>query len=283
MNGTPYLLAIDGSAESRSAAYFAWELARRSGARVVAQHVVDTQAVWRFLSYDRAGFIGSGLYMDAREQITAAMYSIADALMVSYGSQIEGQSIEFENCLDEGDPATEIARRARNHDMVIVGHNGRDSSPIGYGMFERLTDLCTCPVLVVGAGFKQWSKMQVFINSDISHKSDISGICDLGAALGLPTEICFDPDVEQVDVDKSSRGDWSGVLDVRSIERGNFKELLTSAADDVLLVVPKGIVGGKKNVGYSAYLRAFLSQSGKRGLLLWNHNHTSEDAIKLAS
>lgn len=283
MNGTSYLLAIDGSAESRSAAYFAWELARRTGARVVAQHVVDTQAAWRFLSYDRAGFIGSGLYMDAREQITAAMYSIAEALMVSYGSQIEGQSIEFENCLDEGDPATEIVRRSRNHDLVIVGHNGRDSSPVRYGMFERLTDLCTCPILVVGAGVEQWSKMQVFINSDVSYRSDISGICDLGSTLGLPTEICFDPDVDQVDADKSSRGDWSGVLDVRSIERGNFKELINSAADDVLLVVPKGIVGGKKIVGYSAYLRAFLSQSGKRGLLLWNHNHTSDDAIKLAS
>ncbi|MBP9811500.1 universal stress protein, partial [bacterium] len=77
MKTRSYLLAIDGSQASRSAAQFAWDLAKQTSSKVVAQHVVDTAEIWRFLAYDLAGFIGSGLYMDARERITEVMYSIA--------------------------------------------------------------------------------------------------------------------------------------------------------------------------------------------------------------
>ena len=126
MNGTSYLLAIDGSEESRNAANFTWELASQSGARVTAQHVVDTQAAWRFLSHDRAGFVGSGVYMEAREKITDALYAIAESIMLSYTCQIDSRALEYETYIDSGDPATEITRRAQQHDLVVMGlHDGR--------------------------------------------------------------------------------------------------------------------------------------------------------------
>ncbi|HMX46016.1 MAG TPA: universal stress protein, partial [Candidatus Obscuribacter sp.] len=102
MNGPSYLLTIDGSAESRSAAYFAWELARQTEARVAAQHVVDTRAIWQFLSYDLPGFIGSGVYLDAKERITEVMKSVAESLMLAYTSQVSELSDNHETYIDEG-------------------------------------------------------------------------------------------------------------------------------------------------------------------------------------
>lgn len=280
MNGTSYLLAIDGSQEARSTAYFAWKLAKKTGARVVAQHVVDTAAVWRFLDYDLAGFIGSGVYMDAREQMIAAMYAIGESLMLSYVSQVSGQPLECENYIDEGDPATEIAGRAKSHDIVMVGNRRRDATSVRLRMFEKLADTSTCPVFVVGNAARQWSKMQLFVDSDSVDTTDISGIRKLGTELELPTEIYIDTNVAEKQDDLHLMGVRSRAS--QSLQRSGFNELITSAPEDILLVVPADMVKDRQNVGYRAHLRAFLDQSEKRGLLLWTHK-SPQKAIRLAS
>jgi nucleotide-binding universal stress UspA family protein len=283
MNGTSYLLAINGAAQSLSAAYFTWALAEQSGARVVAQHVVDTAAVWRFLSYDRAGFIGSGLYLEAREQIAGSMFSIAEAIMLSYSSQSAGQPLECETFIDEGEPATEISRRAEEHDMVIIGHQSRRSNSGGPRMYEKLAETCPCPILVVGNAAQQWSKIRMYIDSDFASSADIPGNFRLGSALGLPIEIYIDTRVAQVDADRFSVGGWSRALGVQSIERGSFKELLTSVPEDVLMVVSADILTGPNKTSYRADLRAFLDQSERHTLLLWTDRKVQNKTLKLAS
>ncbi|MBX9695925.1 MAG: universal stress protein [Cyanobacteria bacterium] len=283
MNGTSYLLAINGTAQSRAAAYFTWVLAEQSGARVVAQHVVDTAAVWRFLSYDRAGFIGSGLYLEAREQIAASMFSIAETIMLSYSSQCAGQPLDCGNFIDEGDPATEISRRAEEHDMVIIGHQLRRSNVGGPRMYEKLAETCPCPILVVGNAAQQWSKIRMFIDSDFASSADVPGIFQLGETLGLPIEIYIDTTVARVDADRFSVGGWSRALGVQSIERGSFKELFASVPEDVLMVVSADILTGQDKTTYSADLRAFLDQSERHALLLWTDRKIQNKTLKLAS
>jgi len=281
MKGTSYLLEVDGSAESRSMAYLTWELAKQSGARVATHHVVDTAAIWRFLGYDLAGFVGSGLYMDARERMTEIMQSIGEALMVSYGSQIAGQALEFENYIDQGDPATEIAKRARDHDMVVIGHHRRSATPGRQRMFEKLAETCACPILVVGNSGKPWSKVQMFINNDIAVSTDIPRICQLGAMVGMPVEVFLENDIAQEDADRFTMGDWSRAFGVRSIKRGSFNELIAAAPDDVLVVAPSDVVTGRSNARYRTRLRAFLDQSENRSLLLWRQQQVSR--VRLAS
>lgn len=284
MSGTSYLLSVDGSEESRSASYLVWELAKQTEARVVAQHVIDTAAVWRFLSYDRAGFIGSGLYMEAREKITSALYSIAEALMLSYTSQIDGQSLEFETYIDEGDPATEIARRAKNHDMVIITHRRRDSIADGYRMFERLAETCSCPVMVVGNAAKRWTKMRIFVNAKLSSPDNIYCLYQLATMLGLPVEVYFDSSVSSSDADRFDLGGWSPALGVRSIERSSFDETIASAPGDILLVVSADLLSGTDAPGFRTRLRSFLDQSSdENGLLLWTQKPASQRKLRLAS
>lgn len=283
MTGTSYLLAIDGSEESRSAAYFTWELANQSGSRVVAQHVVDTAAIWRFLSHDRAGFIGSGIFMDAREQIIEIMHSVADSLMLSYDSQIDGQALNFENVIDEGEPAAEIARRAKDHDLVILGYRGGKTATRRASMFEKLAEVCPCPILVVRNTSKTWSSMQMFVTNEIDNSDSISHIYQLGTMLGVRTEVYLDANVAVNDFERFTLGGWSPAFGVRQIENGDLKNLITAAPDDVLLVVSAEAMTDQYAVRYRSRIRAFLDDSDRRALLLWRDKTSYPFRQKLAS
>lgn len=275
MKTRSYLLAIDGSQASRSAAQFAWDLAKQTSSKVVAQHVVDTAEIWRFLAYDLAGFIGSGLYMDARERITEVMYSIAEALMLSYGSQAEGQSLDFENYIDEGEPAAEIARRAVDHDLVILGFHARRSNRRQKSLFEELAKSCPCPVLVVGDVVKRWSKMQIFVSRDMVGSNTIDSICQTGEAFGLPVEILLDsrdPALTESDLARISRTHGS-----------SFKELIDSTKDDVLLVVSADALNSAHDGLAKARVYKFLQASSGRALLLWRDRAKASSFVRLAS
>lgn len=284
MSGTSYLLPIDGSEESRSTSYLAWELAKQTGARVVAQHVIDTAAVWRLLSYERAGFIGSGVYMEAREQITSALNSIAEALMLSFTSQIEGQSLEFETHIDEGDPAAEIARRAKEHDMVIVTERRGNSAADGQRLFEKLAATCSCPVLVIGNSTKRWSKMRIFVNEEMTESNNIAALYRLATMLGLPAEVYVDATLS-CDVSPLDLGGWAPALGVRSITRGSMEELTAMASEDILLVVSLDTVSGRDHSRLRERLCNFLDQSDENGLLLWTRKQSVSfpKRLKLAS
>lgn len=276
MNGTSYLLALDGSAESRTAAYFAWELAAQTGARVVAQHVIDTAAAWQFLSYDRPGFIGSGIYMEAREQIGSALRSIAEDLMLSYYSQVQGRSIESETFIDEGDPACEIVRRAADHDIVIIGHR---SGPKRERLFETLVKSCPCPVLVVGGSAMQWSKVQMFVTDEIASAKSMQGIYHLGTALGLISEVYIDAKADHTEREDLTLGGWSSAFGVQLFEHSTLKKLIESAPEDVFLVVPSDLTSGYLGSRYRVLLRTFLGGSQRRALLFWREKAANQKSL----
>jgi nucleotide-binding universal stress UspA family protein len=276
MNGTSYLLALDGSAESRTAAHFAWELAAQTGASVVAQHVIDTAAAWQFLSYDRPGFIGSGVYMEAREQISSALRSIAEALMLSYCTQVQGRSITAKSHIDEGDPACEIVRRAADHDLVIIGHR---SGPRQERLYETLVKTCPCPVLVVGGSALQWSKVQMFVTDEIASAKSMQGIYHLGTALGLISEVYIDAKADQTDSEDLTLGGWSSAFGVRLFEHSTLKKLIETAPDDVLLVVPSELTSGYFGSRYRVLLRTFLGSSQRRALLFWREKAAAENSL----
>jgi nucleotide-binding universal stress UspA family protein len=286
MKTRSYLLAIDGSQASRSAAHFAWELAKQTDSQVVAQHVVDTTEIWRFLSYDLAGFIGSGLYMDARERITEVMYSVAEALMLSYGSQAEGQSLRFENYIDEGEPTVEIARRAVDHDLVILGFHARRSNRRQKSLFEELAKACPCPVLVVRDVVKRWSKMQIFVSRDMLGSNTIDDICQMGEAFGLPLEILLDTrDNELTESDRAriSLTHGASAFGVNTIRSANFKEVIDSTEDDVLLVVSADALNSAHDSLAKARIYKFLQASAGRALLLWRDRAKVVSSVRLAS
>jgi nucleotide-binding universal stress UspA family protein len=235
MKNVSYLLLLDRSSESRIAASFAWTLASLTGASVVAQHVVDSAAVWRFLSFETAGFVGSGIFMEAREQIIKALHTIADALVLSYEALAEGNGFQAETHIDEGDLVTETARRAKEHDLVVFGY--KQNSDTHTRMLEQLVEVCPCPIIVVKNAVKRWSKLQIFANGDMPDSTRSANLYPIGSKLGMPVEVYLDEKMRIVDEALKPDG-WSTALGVKTIRKGCLKDLLKAAGDDVLIVTP---------------------------------------------
>ncbi len=179
------LLSIDGSAESRSAAHIAWQIAKQTGSSVTAQHVIDSSAVWKFLSYSSAGFIGSGPYMEASERISEALRSIAESLLLSYNSQADGQGLQNRSCIDEGNIVSSICQRAKDHDLVIVGHSLGQARDVLVDLGKK----CPSPVLVIQKSTLAWSRICVLLTDETVNEETIWDISEFGSALGLSTEL----------------------------------------------------------------------------------------------
>jgi nucleotide-binding universal stress UspA family protein len=194
MKGQSYLIVLDGSAESRAAAYLAWNLAQKTDALVVAQHVINVPAVWRMLSLKTPGFVGSGLYVEAAERIKEALQGIAEGIMLSYSAQADGQNIETETYIDEGDPLVEIGKRAKSHDMIIIGYdkNAHQSGQnITLSLCEQLAEICSCSMLIVNTVCDNWSKTHALAVAS-SFKSDPSMSHEfrtIASSLALPAEV----------------------------------------------------------------------------------------------
>ncbi len=235
MKNLSYLLLLEKSSESRIAASFAWKLARLTGASIVAQHVVDSAAVWRFLSFETAGFVGSGVFMEARERIIRVLHTVADALVLSYETLAEGNGFQSETYIDEGDLVTETARRAKNHDLVVFGY--KPNSDAHTRMLEQLMEVCPCPILVVRNAVQPWSKLQIFVNGDMPDSKRNANLYPLGSKLGMPVEVYLDEKMRMADEALTPDG-WSTALGVKTIRKGCLKDLLKAAGDDVLIVTP---------------------------------------------
>jgi nucleotide-binding universal stress UspA family protein len=191
MKSNSYLLALDGSVESRAAAYLAWNLAKKTGARIVAQHVINVRDTWQFLRPKSAGFIGSGPYMEAFQRVTEGLRSVAEALMASYQAQVEGQNINFATHIDEGDLVSEITKRAKEHDLLIMGHRkSTKTRELGdYSLCEELAGLCPCPMLLVTANCDHWKKICVIIENVKVDLRALEKLSEFGKKIGLSMKL----------------------------------------------------------------------------------------------
>jgi hypothetical protein len=223
MKNQSYLVVLDSSAQSRACAAFAWNLAAETGARVVGHHVVDAPAVWRFLSFEKTGFVGSGVFMEARERIIAVLHSIADALVLSYESLAEGRGVIAETVIDEGDTVTEISQRSKEHDLIICGATAEATDQPQ--LFERLAQVCYCPILIIKGYQKPWSKLQVLATAQSALSSYDSILCPIVKTLGLRMELRTEEELLASE-------------DVKNLRSGTFDDEVKPISDDVLLIVP---------------------------------------------
>jgi nucleotide-binding universal stress UspA family protein len=191
INGS-YLLVIDGTAESRAAAYLAWELAEKTGSRIVAQHVINVPAIRNLLSLRKPGFVGSGIYLEAAERIKESLRSVAESVTLSYEAQAEGRNIKFETCIDEGDPLAEITKRVQSHDLLIIGHDPSvPRQPDTYSLCEELAETCNCSMLIVNASCNDWSEIHIgSVSVATEPDATASGsFVEFAKALGLSSEL----------------------------------------------------------------------------------------------
>ena len=206
MKKPSYLLALDGTSESRAAAYLAWNLAHKTGARVVAQHVINAKDIWRFLRPRSAGFIGSGLYVEAFEHVTKGLRSIGEALMMSYNAQVEGQNIDSVTYIDEGDLVSQICKRAQESDLLIIGHRPSTlpskETDNTYSLCEELIEVCPCPMLIVTASCPNLNKLRLRLFTGQTDARSIESLNKFVHSLDLPVLIELSSSIPVKELDK---------------------------------------------------------------------------------
>jgi nucleotide-binding universal stress UspA family protein len=271
MKTTSYLIVLDGSAESLAAAHTAWSLAAETGARVDAQYVVDTDAIWRFLSFERPGLVGSGVFIEARDKITAVMTALAETVMLSFRTQMEGRCVEFETFIDKGVPEDEVAARAAHYDLAICAYHAPSTHGSGgaHSLAEKLAEKCSCPVLAVRSLAYGWSKLELFLTGGLANDAAIKEIYSMAAWMGMSAEVILSPETMKVDPDTYMLGGWSRAFGVDMVRSGSLKDLIDKAADDSILVVGAEQLSGHCDEPRRELVREYLEASEKRAVLFW--------------
>jgi nucleotide-binding universal stress UspA family protein len=190
------LLALSGSEQSCQAARVANDLAQKFDAKLVAEHVIDIKRTWSTFGCDRAGLIGSGLYIATHELICKSLRDLATKL----AEKFEAVFPSAECLIVEGDPAEELSRKASEFDMVVVGHRPTvtdaksidDESEYQYSLAEQLSRLCSKPLLVVQGEYKPWTKLKIVVSLDHLNFRFIDQALNLAKLLGVePKLLCL--------------------------------------------------------------------------------------------
>ncbi len=200
------LLPLDGSQASMHAADVACLLSKRLGASLVAQSVVDSHAVWGYLSPDLPGIIGSGPYMAAREQLMSGLRGIAEALMHAFEARACGKEVTVECVIDEGHVGEEIAARASQHDLLVMGHHKQTNRSRARAMRTQSFSLCatvaqetTCPMLIIQEKLSEWISARLILSPLSYSRELVVTFLAFARALKLEPEIVCIGDGTQVD------------------------------------------------------------------------------------
>ena len=197
MKGKSILLALSGSQQSRQATEVCWRLARQLGATITAHHVVDSHSAWQFLGHENPGFLSSSLYLEAYQGLLSDLFKLGELLADSYAADARLVGVDNVCLIDEGNPITEICRRAASHKLVVIGHRGNKSRQ-PRSQFQRLSVAealshdCPRPLLVVQAECKSWTSLSIMISLDHINEIYINSCLDMAEVLGLkPALICL--------------------------------------------------------------------------------------------
>ena len=136
------LVGVDGSIESRAAAEFAADLARKSNAQLTLAYVLPVPVP---LAPD--GYLQSLAAWELAER------EYGMNLLRELATRLQGPGLAVETVSPSGPAAETLADLAKtgNVDLVVVGHRGRGAvSRLLLGsVADRLVQICSKPVLVV--------------------------------------------------------------------------------------------------------------------------------------
>jgi nucleotide-binding universal stress UspA family protein len=191
------LLPIDGSAYSRSAAALTWEIAKRAGATVVAQHVVDTTGVRELIGHDVPGFLPSNPYSVTYDHICLGLHVMARVLQDNYKEAATKCGVQSPFHIDEGDPVGKICERAEFNDLVVIGHRRDPIQPEEnhhrqikrLSIAESLAHECPKPLLIVQEKPASWQTMTIMLSMDHVNEYYIDSCIKFANFLGLTPEI----------------------------------------------------------------------------------------------
>ncbi len=290
----PILLPITGSQESLYALEFAWALAHQTNSIVNAQHVVNVGGALEFVGMERPGIIGSGPYVAAYEVICDSLREIGEKLADSYAARAEGQRINGEVYIDEGETVDAICKRLPMHDLVVMGHRQRkelalpDCHSVRLSLAEVLAHYSSIPLLVVQRPITQISELAMFCSMDHVNIAWIRNCLAAAASIGACCSLTFfasgahEEDPMNFVRDLKQALPESNGLRIRLVEKmvGRAAEICQhhllglSKAGTVLPVVPTMDSGDRRITGVGESPSHMLRRLAFDAVLLWPEEST---------
>jgi len=295
------LLGLNGSRQSLYAAELAWSLAEKSQGKVLAQHVIDSRTAWELLRNDDVGFIGSGPYIAAYDQLLQSFRSLANKLTEKYDALAGSHKVDSESVIDEGNPINRICSRAKEHDLVIVGHGPTGVRPIEqercsyirHAIAEGLAHECSKPLLIVQDKTMRFTGVELLMSADHINSAFARACIKSSAKLGLaaqikilacgrreesPTDLKTDfrtanPDLSEIPIsvdvvtrtEKESGKPWAS-------DPGAQVDLDLSS--DTLLVIPTRGLGHSRVTVFDTPPDIFVRHLALPAILLWPEEYT---------
>lgn len=309
MDKISILLGLSGSEQSKFACEIAWSMAQKCGAKVTAEHVIDSKTIWDLLRNEKPGLIGSGPYVNAYEGIRDSMDSLSRKLASKYDAMAGDKGIESESVISEGNPVQVISHSARHHDFVVIGHQSRSESDLSnrskfvrYAVAEGLAHECPRPLLVVQDTIANWSSMTILVSFEHINFSYINACISLANALSLKTNIVAigsgareespehflrdvreaHPELKNVDIDVHT---VSGIAatDFNSLSKPNEIELDWMPEPDTLMVIPTRESGGSRITVFDTSPSSFVRYLALPTILLWPEESVQTLPMKLSN
>lgn len=303
MRKLSFLLGLSGSKHSKYASELCWELAEKTGAKALAQHVIDSRTAWELLRSDEPGFIGSGPYVQAYESLSASLSLLAEKLMEKYQALTSNRKIDSQCVIDEGNPVREICRRALDHDLVIVGHQPTGVQTVEhdrchyvrYAIAEGLAHECPRPLLIVQENGKLWKNIKTLVSIEHLNIPFIRASQKLALAVGADLEvICLtsgiheenpqelrhdfrkaNPDLAEIPLRiEVVRG--SAVDDKTSLQSAVGSQIDLDCDGHTLLVIPTREIGHNRITVFGSSPDNFVRHLTLPSILLWPEEHVPQ-------
>lgn len=278
MESSSILLPLTGSQESLYAAELAWDLAKKTGAKVTAQHVIDTRGSLEFISPEKPGLIGSGLYVAAYESICQSLEALAIKLENSYNSRAASLGISTDFVVDKGDPAEEICKRANDCNLIIMGHRPRGWASnqgrqfVKPSLAEKLAYKIKVPLLIVQEPIRTMTDFAIFASMDHANTKWIKTCMQSVQAIGASCRLTFLPSKNHAE----SPADFIANLRQANPELDNadirvantYLEALQDRGRH-LIVIPTIDAGNQRITGVSQSPSQLIQDYSFGALLLW--------------
>lgn len=124
------LVALDGSNFSKIASSYAFWLASQLDADLDGQHVTDSRLVDLFIDPKFTEELGFDASIEIDEKVYSALHKIGRVILDTYAKEAAVQQIATNTHLDSGPIIDEICKRAKEHDLLILGHRDDRHAPL---------------------------------------------------------------------------------------------------------------------------------------------------------
>lgn len=186
------LVAADGSDYGKSSMDYAFWLARRLDASVMAVHVVDIVSFEGSFLHDISGALGFEPFLNFSSRMKDILEERGRSILSGFEEAASEAGLEPESDLLFGVVTNEICEKAKLADLVVMGRRGVNAQ-FEYGLLGSATEgvirKSPKPVLIVPREFTEPKKPLLAFDGSPNASKAMHSAAEWAKALGLPISV----------------------------------------------------------------------------------------------